>query len=110
MTPQEEEEERIREETERKKEEAEREEKNLKNNEQYGDPGSEYEWSSNVDSNGKPVKKEGEESEEEEWYYQEDKKAHERGESTIPPLLNPNPIYDEKYDQVKYDKDRVDNL
>lgn len=112
MTPQEEEEERKREEEEKKVEEEKRAEKDRINNEIYGDPGSGYEWSSNVDSNGKQVKKEGEdeEDEEEEWYYAEDKEAFERGESNIPPLLNPNPISDDNYDQVEYDQNRVKML
>lgn len=70
------------------------EEKRLKTIEEYGDPGSGYEWSSGVDSDGKPIKKEGEESEESEWYYQEDKELYESGNyCVINELLNINSIY-----------------
>lgn len=93
---------------EEEEEERKHQEKVKKDNEEYGDPGSGYEWDSNVDSDGNPVKAEGEESEESEWYYEEDRLAWERGEyNPIPELLNKNPIFDKNYDELQEDKDRV---
>lgn len=94
---------------EEEEEERKKEEKTKKNNEEFGDPGSEYEWSSGVDSAGNPIKKEGEESSEEsEWYYDEDRIAYERGEyNPIPDLLNKNPITDKDYNELDEDQDRV---
>ena len=70
------------------------EEKPAEDEEEYeplGDPGSDYEWASDVDSNGKIIW--GEEGVDYTWYHQEDKEAYERGESMIPDiLLNKNQI------------------
>lgn len=97
------------------KEEEEEEERKLKEKQekyiqQYGDPGSAYEWDSKVDSNGNPVKEEGEESEESEWYYEEDKLAWENGEyNPIPDLLNKNAQYETKpEDEEQNDKQRTE--
>ena len=58
----------------------------------YGDPGEGYEWASDVDSEGKQIW--GKEGEDFEWYYQEDKESYERGESTVPEILNKNQVGD----------------
>lgn len=89
-----------------KKEEQEMDEKNKKNREEFGDPGSGYEWDSNIDSEGNPIV---EEEEEEEWYYNEDEEAHKRGESTIPEILNKNQV-GLKQNQFLEDRARVGML
>ena len=62
--------------------------KQLKDIEEFGNPGEGFEWASDVDSEGNQIW--GEEGEDWDFYYQEDKEAYHRGESTLPPLLNPN--------------------
>ena len=55
------------------------EERKAKELEELGDPGSGYEWASDVDSNGRPAW--GEEGEDFEFYYEEDRQAWLNGES-----------------------------
>ena len=74
---------------------------------EYGDPGEGYEWASDVDSQGKPIW--GKEGEDWDWYYKEDKEAYERGESTLPPLLNPKQI-PANYTYEQREKDRAKML
>ena len=69
--------------------------KNLKDIEEYGNPGQGFEWASDVDSQGKQIW--GEEGEDWDFYYEEDAESYHRGESTLPPLLNPNQIYDQSF-------------
>ena len=71
-------------------------------NEIYGDPGSDYEWASDVDSEGKPIW--GEEGVDFEWYYQEDKESYERGEPTLDEsmLLNRNQVSKDYSEEQNY--------
>ena len=74
----------------------------------YGDPGSDYEWASDVDSQGRTIW--GEEGVDFEWYYKEDKEAYERGESMVPDiLLNKNQV-DRNYDETSNYADRFTML
>ena len=86
----------------------EREEKQQKYRELYGDPGEGFEWASDVDSDGKPIW--GAEGEDYEFYYPEDKEAFEKGESTLPPLLNPRQIQASDLNEVENTKDRFNML
>jgi hypothetical protein len=63
-----------------------KEAKRIKDNEEYGDPGSEHEWASDVDSQGKQIW--GVEGEDYEWHHKEDKEAYEKGLSTVPEPMN----------------------
>ena len=73
-----------------------------KEKEIYGDPGSDYEWASDVDSEGKPIW--GEEGVDFEWYYQEDKESFDRGEPTLDEsmLLNRNQVSGDYTEEQNY--------
>ena len=84
--------------------------KQKKYREELGDPGDGFEWASDVDSRGRPLWKQGVEGEDWDFYYQEDKDAYEKGESTLPPLLNPSQIFDKNYTQKDKELDRMKML
>jgi len=92
-------------EEEQKLTEEEQKKKQEKMNAEFGDPGDGFEWASDVDSQGKQIW--GKEGEDFEWYYQEDKESYERGESTLPPLLNPRQITDKNYTEKDKEYDRM---
>ena len=72
------------------------ENKNKIKEEDLGDPGEDYEWASDVDSQGKQIW--GKEGEDWEFYYEEDKEAYESGKPYVGDnLLNKNPISDRNY-------------
>ena len=70
----------------REEEELMKEAKRIKNNEEFGDPGSDFEWASDVDSQGKQIW--GEEGVDYEWNHKEDKEAYEAGLSSVPEPMN----------------------